>query len=222
MDGLTTAAYALAMIYAARGVGAASCVLLAALMAGLYCRGRIYAVRYGEKRRRLEIRASGMVSTMFGSYKEIRIDARRGNLLEKYRRASGECARIQKDYDFTRGLQGVVLRDVMQSALFVLLAALLAAGLELGSILPQALIFITLLTRMLPVSKRIVEALTGLRFCSGTAPCGGPRRTGPPCGRSPSRWRAASGWRACASATPTGSRSLKTPPSTSRRGAPLR
>lgn len=166
VDGLTTAAYALAMIYAARGVGAASCVLLAALMAGLYCRGRIYAVRYGEKRRRLEIRASGMVSTMFGSYKEIKIDARRGNLLEKYRRASGECARIQKDYDFTRGLQGVVLRDVMQSALFVLLAALLAAGLELGSILPQALIFITLLTRMLPVSKRIVEALTGLRFAS--------------------------------------------------------
>jgi len=46
------------------------------------------------------------------------------------------------------------------------LAALLAAGLELGSILPQALIFITLLTRMLPVSKRIVEALTGLRFAS--------------------------------------------------------
>ena len=166
VDGLTTAAYALAMIYAARGVGAASCVLLAALMAGLYCRGRIYAARYGEKRRRLEIRASGMVSTMFGSYKEIRIDARRGNLLEKYRRASGECAQIQKDYDFTRGLQGVVLRDVMQSALFVLLAALLAAGLELGSILPQALIFITLLTRMLPVSKRIVEALTGLRFAS--------------------------------------------------------
>ena len=58
------------------------------------------------------------------------------------------------------------LRDMMQSALFVLLAALLAAGLELGSILPQALIFITLLTRMLPVSKRIVEALTGLRFAS--------------------------------------------------------
>lgn len=36
VDGMTTAAYSLALIYVARGVGAVSCLLMAALMAVLY------------------------------------------------------------------------------------------------------------------------------------------------------------------------------------------
>lgn len=166
VDFLTTAAYALAMVWVARAVGAVSCFLVAALMAALYCHSRIHATRFGERRRQLEIRAGGLVSTMFGSYKEIKIDSRRGNLLERYRKASADCAQIQKDYNFTRGLQGVVLRDVMQSALFLSLAAILAAGVDLSYILPEMVIFITLLTRMIPVAKRIVEVLTGLHYAA--------------------------------------------------------
>ena len=164
VDGMTTAAYSLALIYVARGVGAVSCLLMAALMAGLYVYSRFYASRYGEKRRQMEIQARGMVSTMYGSYKEIRVDANRKNLLERYRRTSAACAQVQKDYAFARGLQGIVLRDVMQSAVFLLLAVLLMSGVDLSHILPEMVIFLTLLTRMLPVSKRIVETLTGIQF----------------------------------------------------------
>lgn len=164
VDGMTTAAYSLALIYVARGVGAVSCLLMAALMAVLYVYSRFYASRYGEKRRQMEIQARGMVSTMYGSYKEIRVDANRKNLLERYRRTSAACAQVQKDYAFARGLQGIVLRDVMQSAVFLLLAVLLMSGVDLSHILPEMVIFLTLLTRMLPVSKRIVETLTGIQF----------------------------------------------------------
>ncbi len=164
VDGMTTAAYSLALIYVARGVGAVSCLLMAALMAVLYVYSRFYASRYGEKRRQMEIQARGMVSTMYGSYKEIRVDANRKNLLERYRRTSAACAQVQKDYAFARGLQGIVLRDVMQSAVFLLLAVLLMSGVDLSHILPEMVIFLTLLTRMLPVSKRIVETLAGIQF----------------------------------------------------------
>ena len=164
IDLLTSLAYALAMIYVAGGVGAASCVLIAVLMVALYRYSRFRAARYGEERRQLEIRAGGLVSVMFGAYKEIKIDARRSNLLERYRQASEDCARVQKDYAFTKGLQGIVLRDLMQSGLFLSLAGALAFGADLTHILPNMVIFITLLTRMLPVSKRIVETLTGLQY----------------------------------------------------------
>lgn len=163
---LTTAAYALAMLYFGRGVGIASCILMAALMAALYYYSRSRIEKFGEKRRRLEIRAGGLVSTMFGSYKEVRIDTQRRNLLEKYRKASAACAQVQKDYAFTQGIQGIVLRDVMQSGLFLFLAVMLAAGVDLAFVLPDVLIFITLLIRMFPACVRIVRSLTDIRFAS--------------------------------------------------------
>lgn len=164
VDTLTTTAYALAIIYVARGVGVVSCGMLAILMAGLYYYSRVCVARYGEKRRQLEIRAGGLVSTMFGAYREIKVDARRENLIKRYRKASADCAQVQRDYAFTQGLQSIILRDAMQSALFLFLAAVLAYGLELSFILPDILIFITLLTRILPLCIRIVKTLTELRF----------------------------------------------------------
>ena len=166
VDLLTTAAYALVVIYIAQGIGMVSCLLLAALMGALYLYSRVHTVLYGEKKRRLEIKTGGMVSTTFGSYKEVKIDSRRGNLLEKYGKASAECARVQKDYLFTRGLQGVVLSNIMQAALFLFLAAILVGGVDVPHVLPEIMIFITLLIRMLPVAKRIVETLTTLQYAS--------------------------------------------------------
>lgn len=166
VDGVNLTVYAGALVWAAGILGAASCVMMAALMAALYAYSRVHATRYGERRRQLEIRAGGMVSTMFGSYKEIKIDERRGTLLERYRRVSAECAQVQKDHDFTRGLQGVVLQNAMQAALFFFLALVLWAGVDLGRILPEMVIFITLLTRMLPVGRRVVETLNSLHYAA--------------------------------------------------------
>ena len=163
-DALALVIYAGAMVYIARWIGVVCCALVAAMMAGLYYYTRVIAVRYGDKRRQMEIRAGGLVSTMFGSYKEIKVDDRRKNLLEKYRRASADCAQVQKDYALTQGLQGIVLRDMVQAAMFLFLAAALASGLELSSILPNALIFVTLLTRILPLCTRIVKVLTGFQY----------------------------------------------------------
>lgn len=164
VDLLLTAAYAAAMIWVAGIVGVMSCLLVAVLMAGLYCYIRVYVTRFGEQQRQLKIRAGGLVSTMFGSYKEVKIDSRRSTLQERYRQVSADYVKTIKAHNFTRGLEGVVLQNVMQAGLFLSLAGVLAAGVDLSYILPEIVIFITLLTRLIPVTKRIVDTLTSLHY----------------------------------------------------------
>lgn len=164
VDALTAAAYAVTLVCIARGIGVVTCLLAAAMMAGLYFRTRAHALRYGERRRRLDIRANGLVSTMFGSYKEVKTDPRRINLLDRYRGANADCVQVQKDIAFTQDLTGAVLRNAMQAALLLFLAGALAAGLKLSFILPNLLIYVTLLTRMLPPCMRISRTLTSIEF----------------------------------------------------------
>ncbi|MCI8622729.1 MAG: ABC transporter ATP-binding protein [Provencibacterium sp.] len=164
VDFLTLAAYFLIIVYVAQAVGALCCLLTVLIMLLLYRRNRIGMARYGENRRRFEIKAGGLISTAYGSYKEIHIDARKQNMLDKYRRASADCAQVQKDFAFMLGLQGIVLQNVMQAGLFFILALVLVAGVDLAGILPEAVAYIALLIRMIPGSKRIVAALTNLQF----------------------------------------------------------
>ncbi len=158
---LIAAAYSAVMIYMAQGVGAVSCLLALAFMAVFYFFAHICAIRYGEKKRQKEIRVNGLITTAFGSYREIRVDSRKEKLLDKYRMASEDCAQVQKSFLFMQGLQ---FSDFIQAALLLLLAAVLAAGVELSSILPEAVIYITLLTRLLPVFQRIASTLASLQY----------------------------------------------------------
>ena len=84
----------------------------------LYWRNRMSMTQFGEKKRLLELRVGALISTAYGSYKELRIDVRRNNLLGRYEQASRECARVQKKYAFMAGLQGIVLQNVTQAMLF--------------------------------------------------------------------------------------------------------
>lgn len=160
---LTLAAYFCIIIYVADGIGLVSCIFIAALMFFLYWRNRMSMTRFGEKRRLLELRAAALISTAYGSYKELRIDTRRDNMLKRYEKASRECARVQKKYAFMTGLQGIVLQNVTQAMLFFTLAVVITAGIDVTGILPDAVIYITLLMRMIPGARRIVTDLTGLQ-----------------------------------------------------------
>ncbi|MCI8501595.1 MAG: ABC transporter ATP-binding protein [Oscillospiraceae bacterium] len=163
-DGLTIAVYAAVLVYVSRIVGAVSALVMALVILLLYLGKRLHMTQYGERKRYLEIRTGGMVSTSFGSYKEIKIDSRKGNMLERYRRVSGDCAKVQKEYSFMLSLQGIVLQHMMQAGLFLALAVLLAADVALPEVLPQAMVYITLLFRMIPAAKKIVSSLTDMRY----------------------------------------------------------
>lgn len=166
VDLLVAGAYSVMLIYIAQGIGIVSCLAIALSTAAFYLFGYVYAVRCGEKKRRLEIRATGLVSVAYGSYKELKVDSRKGKLLEKYRRVSEECAKAQKDFTLLKGAQNVVIQNLMQVVLLLLLAVVLAVGVDLAQVLPGAVVYITLLSRLLPVSNRISSALTELQYAS--------------------------------------------------------
>lgn len=163
-DILTLLAYFMVLIYTARWIGMGSCLIIAVIILLLYWCKRVSITQYGEKKRRLEIQAWGLVSTAYGSYKELKIDARKSNMLEKYRGASLDCAQVQKDYVVVTELQGIVLQNVIQSGAFLILAIVLAAGIDLTHILPEAVVFLTLLIRMVPQTKKIVLSLTNIQY----------------------------------------------------------
>lgn len=164
VDTLTLAAYFAVLVYVSPAVGFLSCILIAAIILILYRGKKIHMAQYGEKKRSLEIRTSGMVSTTFGSYKEVKIDSRRENLVQRYRAVSADCAHVQKEYAFMLGVQGIVLQNVMQAGLFLILAVLLAVGVDFSSVLPEAMLYLTLLLRMIPSSKKIITSLTGIQY----------------------------------------------------------
>lgn len=94
---LTATVYSIIMARMAQTVGAISCLFALVFMAGFYMSGHTYVVRYGEKRRQMEIKVNGLITTAFGSYKEIKIDSRREKLQEKYQEAGKTCAQVQKN-----------------------------------------------------------------------------------------------------------------------------
>lgn len=164
VDFLKLLAYFCVLIYTVRLAGTVCCAAVIALIAGLYRGNYIKITKFGEVSRRLEIKASGIVSTAYGAYKEIKIDARKNFLQKKYTQASAEYAQIQKDYAYIKGIQGIVLENVTEAGLFFLLAFALAAGVDLPHILPEAMVFLVLLLRTIPIAKQIVSELTSLNF----------------------------------------------------------
>ncbi|MCI9570025.1 MAG: ABC transporter ATP-binding protein [Lachnospiraceae bacterium] len=163
LDILTLAAYFFIITYVAGHIGLVSCIFTAVLMFFLYWRNRMSMTQFGEKKRLLELRVGALISTAYGSYKELRIDVRRNNLLGRYEQASRECARVQKKYAFMAGLQGIVLQNVTQAMLFFTLAAIIASGIDVTGVLSEAVVYVALLMRMIPGARRIVTALTGLQ-----------------------------------------------------------
>lgn len=161
---LTIGAYFCVMIFVARGAGLVSCAGISVVIILLYQRNRIRTTVLGERVRRLGIKTIGIINLTYGAYKEIKIDSRRDILLEKFSQTNLEQVKAQRDYNCMAGRQGVMLENLMQAGLFFLLAAVLATGMDLTFILPQAVVFLTLLIRMIPKAKQVVNTLSELHF----------------------------------------------------------
>lgn len=164
VDAITLAAYFVIITYIAGWVGVASCLLILAMMLLLFLRKRIGMRLFGDRMRVLKLRADGLVSTAYGSYRELRIDNRRENLIRQYRQANGAYTQVQKEFALMQNLQGILLQNVMQAALFLFLALVLALGVDLAALLAEAVLYLTLLVRMIPNAKRSVAALTTIQY----------------------------------------------------------
>lgn len=156
---ITFLGYFLLVAYEIRWLGVIVCLLITAIIALIqpYCARWIW--QYSEKSRKSGIQANFLVSVAYRSYKEMKVDYRVENLLEKYRKISGEHARMQMKFAFMTEQTGVLAQSVIQSGIFFLLAFLLASGIDLSLFWADIIVCITMLIQIFPnVILFIVES----------------------------------------------------------------
>lgn len=147
---ITFFGYFLLAGYEAHWIGTLICLFIMVIVTMLftYCRRRI--LHYGEKKRKGDVKVASLVSTSYGSYKEIKMDSRSENLLNKYRQISMEHVQVQKDYTFMTERMGVLSQSMIQAGVFFLLSLILAAGIDLSLFWSDIIICITLLIQIFP------------------------------------------------------------------------
>lgn len=156
---ITFFGYFLLVAYKAHWIGVVAClfVMVIVMLPSAYCFRRI--LQYSEKKRKGDIKTASLVTTSYGAYKEIKMDSRVDNLLEKYRQISMEHVQVQKDFTFMTERMGVISQSLIQAGIFFLLAAILATGLDLSYFWADIIICITILIQIFPnVVLFIVES----------------------------------------------------------------
>lgn len=128
----------------------------------LHCRSQIQLC--GIKKREGEIKTAAMISTAYGAYKEMKLDSRSKNMLEKYRNASVECAQVQKNYALLTEKPGILLQNLSQAAILFALPLILAAGIDLATFLADFVIAITILVSMLPKAISIMRESNKIQY----------------------------------------------------------
>lgn len=147
---ITFFGYFLLAGYEAHWIGSIVCffIMVIVVLLFVYCRRRI--LQYGEKKRKGDVRVSSLVSTAYGSYKEIKMDSRADNLRKKYIRISREHVQVQKDFTFMTERMGVLSQSLIQSGIFFLLAFILAAGIDLTLFWADIIVCITIVIQIFP------------------------------------------------------------------------
>ncbi len=161
---LTLIGYFFVIVYISKWIGIIGCLLIIILTTLLILYNRKRVEEYGRKKRESGIKINSLISTAYGSYKEMKIDSRMENMITKFQHASKTHAQIQKDYDFTNRFISIILQNVILSTLCFLLAAMLATGIIHKDFLPRFIIYVFFLMRMLAEANTVNTTLNDLYF----------------------------------------------------------
>lgn len=164
VNGITLAGYACLLIYAIKWIGVVSNLALAVFMAGVFRRNRERMKVYGERSRALAIRTNAQITIAYGSFKEMKIDDRSDFVLRKYRDVSVQHAQTQSRYQYKSSSIGLVLRNSVMGAMFVILAMILVAGSDLAVILAPMVVYVAAISRMIPLANMVLGGLNSIEF----------------------------------------------------------
>lgn len=156
---ITFGGYFLIIAYEAHWIGVLVCLFAMAvvMLPSMYCLRRIQ--QYSERKRKGDIKTASLVTTSYGAYKEIKMDSRADHLLEKYKRISMEHVQVQKEFAFMTERLGVISQSLIPAGIFFMLAAILAAGIDMSYFWADIIICITILIQLFPnVVLFIVES----------------------------------------------------------------
>lgn len=161
---LTLLGYFLVTVCLSTWIGLIGSAIIIILMILLLWHSRTHIEEYGKKRREINIKINSQISISYGAYKEIKIDARMKNMLNKFDNASKEYAQIRKESDFINKSAGILLQNVLVASLFFLLAILLLSEHVLTDFLAALAACILFLIRMLSEATTVIISLNNLYF----------------------------------------------------------
>ena len=161
---LLCGAYALVLIYIIGWIGMVSCLLVFIFMFLQYKKNQKNMQAFGEQKRALSIKLNSLITVAYGAYKEMKIDSRRGNMQKRFEETSKEYAELQRRYSLYSAIPHIIMANGMKAGIFFLLAALLSLGVNLTAYIAVALLFFTLLLRLITTATGIVELLNRIRY----------------------------------------------------------
>lgn len=164
LKGMILVCYFLAAVYAGHGK---ACILggcLLGLVIKIYWNNRGRILEYGEQKRQSEIRESAMVSMAHGSYKEIKIDSRAENLIEKYDGISKEYSEIHKRYVHMVVIDRVIVSNIVQVIVLLAAAVLIMAGVNQRRLAENLISGLTFIVYITPQANSFLSAFNAIQY----------------------------------------------------------
>ncbi len=165
VNGLTIAGYFVVLIYSLKWLGIISGIVFATLMTVIlfYYRNRVQA--YGESARRYAIKTNAQVTIAYGNFKEMKIAGDTLVILQKYRNVGQEYSRIQKEFQYKRGMVSILIQNFIMTLIFMILAGFLFnPGKNISAFLASMVVYLTMLMKMLPMAYRMISGLNDVKF----------------------------------------------------------
>lgn len=166
LDILTMLGFACVLVWSAKLIGMISFAAVLVILVLLYFVNRHRVGSYGEKVRELEIRVYEMIYNAFGAYKEVKVDARREELKKQYEQADNDLIAEEKRYAMFSQIVSVITSDILQAAVYFVLAIMLAMNVDIAAHLSAVIVFVTVLVKLLPLSSSVLHSLIGIRYAN--------------------------------------------------------
>lgn len=156
--------FAVVMIVAAP-IPAIVCILIILICIILgYILNRKRISVYGEQQRQLSILLYGYITISYTVYKEIKNDQRKYNIINRFDNVAKDYAKVQRKYSLLSSLMSVIMQSFLQSAIFFAIVLIAIFSYSISTILPAAIMLITLLLKILPVAGSVLSNLNGIIY----------------------------------------------------------
>lgn len=150
-------------------IGMLICLVMVTQIVVIYCRNAKRMEHYGEKMRMADIQTNGQVTTVYGAYKELRVEENPVSFTQRYEKLSEESAGLRCEYNYKNTFIGVIMKNGVYTAMYIALALVILLRIDMTAYLPQIVAGVMLLIRLLPLGNRIVTGINTIK--SGRKSC---------------------------------------------------
>ena len=164
LNGILLAGYA-GLVIVQTGISGIACVLVLGVALGLLRKVQEKkTLYYGNEVRRREIELAGMTVGTYHAYKEFAIDDKKERLTERFSEEALQKETITKDYLMQQSVTSVMLQTFINTVIFVMLAIVLLAGVDISGLISAIVLLTTVLTKMVSVARGILMDRNRINF----------------------------------------------------------